>query len=415
MATYPFQLIETLLLGFVALVVFAAALYLLYLAGRAPRTVALYPRPHHRGGARVASAMALSGRHERWRKGALVLGALVMLCLVFAGKGLVSLFYPAAQTSSRSATVPRATTIRGASGAELSVAEFGATDGPTLVFTHGWGADRRDWEYAISALPSTYHAVVWDLPGLGQSSPTDGYDYSMATLAADLDRVVSTVKGRPAILVGHSIGGILNIEYARRYPEKMGRDVVGLVQANTTFTNPVETKKNAERSRMLQKPVFEPLLHVISWTSPLVRGLGWLAYQSGMAHLQLASQSFAGAESWDQLDEMARYAYRSSPRVVAQGVLGMLHWDGSDVLPRINVPTLIISGNEDTTTLPAASDRMEHEIPAAERVSVERAAHLGPVEQYAKYAQAIDSFARKASGKGAKADRTKVGMAEGAR
>jgi len=35
----------------------------------------------------------------------------------------------------------------------------------------------------------------------------------------------------------------------------------------------------------------------------------------------------------------------------------MLHWDGSNVLPKIDVPTLIISGNEDVTTLPVASDR----------------------------------------------------------
>jgi len=74
---------------------------------------------------------------------------------------------------------------------------------------------------------------------------------------------------------------------------------------------------------------------------------GWLAYQSGLAHLQLATQSFAGAETWDQLDQMARYAYRSSPRVVARGVLAMLRWDGSNVLPKISVPTLIISGNEE--------------------------------------------------------------------
>jgi pimeloyl-ACP methyl ester carboxylesterase len=139
--------------------------------------------------------------------------------------------------------------------------------------------------------------------------------------------------------------------------------------------------------------VFEPLLHVVSWLSPVARGLGWLAYQSGLAHLQLASQSFAGAETWEQLDQMARYAYRSSPGVVARGVLGMMHWDGADVLPRVSVPTLIISGNQDVTTLPSASDRMAREMPATVRLSVDRAAHLGPVEQYRVYAEAIGTFA----------------------
>jgi pimeloyl-ACP methyl ester carboxylesterase len=395
MTAYPFQLIETLLLGFFALTVGGLALYLLNMARRAPRTVEVYPyRPVP--GAPRSSRGAVGDIRERRRKALLILSALLMLCFVFVGKTAVSLFYPAGQGSSRVSADARTMTVKGPSGADLFVAESGPPDAPTILFTHGWGADRRDWEYAISALPpGRFHVVVWDLPGLGDSSPTKDYDYAMSTLASDLDQVIASLKGRPVILVGHSIGGILNIEYARRFPEKMGREVIGLVQANTTFTNPVETKKNAERSRMLQKPVFEPLLHLISWMSPVARGLGWLAYQSGLAHLQLASQSFAGAESWDQLDEMARYAYRSSPRVVAQGVLGMMRWDGSDVLPKIRVPTLVISGNEDVTTLPAASDRMAHDIPAAERVSVERAAHLGPVEQYASYAKAISAFALK--------------------
>jgi pimeloyl-ACP methyl ester carboxylesterase len=220
----------------------------------------------------------------------------------------------------------------------------------------------------------------------------------MQAMAADLDSVVTSLQGRPVILVGHSVGGILNLEYARRYPQKLGREVRGLVQVNTTYTNPVETKKNAELSRRVQKPVLEPLLHVVEWTSPAGRALGWLAYQSGLAHLQLAAQSFAGAETWDQLDEMARFAYRSSPRVVAKGVLAMLHWDGSDVLPQINVPTLIISGEQDVTTLPSASDRMQRDIPSATRVSISPAAHLGPVEQYRQYAAAIAQFAGKAYG-----------------
>ena len=321
----------------------------------------------------------------------------MLLLLVFAGKYLVGAFFPngSAPAGRPNGTVSK---VRGASGAELAVVRYGPNEGPALVFTHGWGADRRDWSYAISALPADVQVVVWDLPGLGESSPTPSGDYSMEAMAADLDSVVSSLQGRPAILVGHSVGGMLNLEYARRYPQRLGREVRGLVQVNTTYTNPVETKKNAELSRKLQKPVLEPLLHVVDWTSPVARVFGWLAYQSGLAHLQLATQSFAGAETWDQLDQMARYAYRSSPRVVARGVLAMLRWDGSNVLPKIAVPTLIISGNEDVTTLPVASDRMERDIRSSTRVSIGRAAHLGPVEQYQAYAAAISQFAGKAYG-----------------
>jgi pimeloyl-ACP methyl ester carboxylesterase len=387
MATLPAPVLLTFALGLLALVVAGASLAVLSRGLHARRVRAL-----DRTTASRATTSALTRDSARRSPGiALVAASVVLLVLVFAGRFVVQPFFPSGTGVPVAGAPTSSAKVRGGSGAELAVVRQG-TSGPTLVLTHGWGADRDDWAYAAAALRDRFQLVLWDLPGLGESTPTGGHDYAMQTLAADLDRVVQSVPG-PVILVGHSIGGILNLEYARRYPDRMGRQVRGLVQVDTTFTNPIETKKNPERSRALQKPLFEPLLHVVSWTSPAARVLGWLAYTSGLAHLQLASQSFAGAETWDQLDHMASYAYRSSPRVVAEGVLGMLHWDGSDVLANVSVPTLVISGNQDVTTLPWASDYMARAIPLAQRASVDRAAHLGPVEQSARYADLIGTFA----------------------
>jgi pimeloyl-ACP methyl ester carboxylesterase len=71
----------------------------------------------------------------------------------------------------------------------------------------------------------------------------------------------------------------------------------------------------------------------------------------------------------------------------------MLHWDATDALSRITVPVLIVSGDQDTTTLPSASDFMSANIPGASRKSVSPAAHLGPIEQNERYDAAIDTFA----------------------
>ena len=404
MIAHPAQLLLSFAFGVSAAAVLALALYLLVRElrvrrvpvdlGREPDVIRGHPVTAGDHPERTVEYQGIA--EARGPNPFVILLALAMLVWVFAGKSVLAVLY-----TGGGAFVERPVTdtgrVRGASGAELAVARYGPTgpsEAPVLLFTHGWGADRRDWAYAIAALPTDLQVVVWDLPGLGASS--NAGDYAMQTLAADLDSVVESV-GQPVILVGHSVGGMLNLEYVRRYPEKMGREVVGLVQANTTFTNPVLTKKDSERSRSLQKPVLEPLLHVVSALSPIARAAGWLAYRSGLAHLQLASQSFAGAETWDQLDQMARYAYRSSPDVVARGVLGMLHWDGTEVLSRVSVPTLVISGDEDVTTLPSASDRMAREIPRARRMSVIEAAHLGPVERYRTYAAAIAAFAGQAA------------------
>lgn len=399
MIAHPAQLLIVPALGLIALAVLAGAMYLLYGLNRRRIVTVRTPRSataiSDAGAVAVAVAPGVAIDADRRRKAITLAVALAMLLWVFAGRHLVGAFHPAAtEAMGRPAATPA--TVRGASGAELALSHYGQPDAPTLLFTHGWGADRRDWEDAIGMLAPRFHVVAWDLPGLGAST-SGGNDQSMQAMAADLDSVVSSLARRPVVLIGHSIGGMLNIEYARRFPQKLGREVRAIVQANTTFTNPIETKKGAELSRKLQKPVFEPLLHVVEWTSPLVRMLGWLAYQSGLAHLQLAMQSFAGNETREQLDDMAKYFYHSSPGVIARGVLGMLHWDGSDVLPKIDVPTLIISGDEDTTTLPAASDRMQRDIRASRRLSVGGAAHLGPVERYKVYGDAIGAFADEAA------------------
>jgi pimeloyl-ACP methyl ester carboxylesterase len=392
LTTHPTQLLTLLMFGLLAFAVLALGVYLLYRAIRSRPVVVRdddTSRPDHAAHGRSAHRPAV--RRDDRRKALWMAIPLLLLAWVFLGRYLLMPYFQAGQNPPALRQPQSTTVIEGASGARIHVSRYGTGAGPTLVLTHGWGADRRDWAWVLSALPPELNVVTWDLPGLGASG--EPRDYDIGTLAADLDRVVSSVKGQPVILVGHSVGGILNIEYARQFPDKLGQNVRGIVQVNTTYTNPLATKKNAESSLRLQKPVLEPAMHAVSALSPVVRGLGWLAYTSGLAHLQLASQSFAGTQTWSQLDEMARYAYRSSPGVIARGVLGMVNWDGTAVLPTIRVPTLIISGKQDITTLPAASDRMAHEIPGATRVMVDPAAHLGPVEQARRYAQAISSFA----------------------
>lgn len=316
-----------------------------------------------------------------------------LLLWTLAGRHLVLLLRPAGSDDPQDTHEIAARRIAGASGAQLAVREYGPVGAPRIVFTHGWGFDSREWFYARRQLATEFRVVVWDLPGLGESSPIPTGTYSLENLAADLGSVVATGGDQPSVLVGHSIGGMTNLTFARLFPAKLGREIAGIVQLNTTWTNPVQTAQGASINLALQKPVFEPMLHLTVWTSPLVRALNWLAYQSGLTHLQNASQSFAGAETREQLDFASKYYYRSSPGIVARGTLGMVNWDASEVLSRIPIPVLIISGEQDTTTLPSASDHMEKVIPSAERIRVSPAAHLGPIEQNTRYNEAIRAFA----------------------
>jgi len=403
--TNPAQLLVLPLLGLVALSLLAGALLLLRQSLR-PTQVRWPPRIR---GEEIAGASlrrsdgqadieAARRRERASRRVVLPLVALIVLGVFFGRFAVAAFLHGGARPTPALAD----SVVSGTHAATLRVGERGPADATTLILTHGWGADRRDWQEVLAALPPDLHVVTWDLPGLGASSPGDHTPTSMSAMADELEAIVQAKgNGGPVILVGHSIGGMLNLEYARRYPERLGGVVKGLVQVDTTFTDPLLTKENAERSRRMQ-PIYEPLLRGVEATAPLCRGLGWLAWSSGLAHVELAMQSFAGRETWAQLDDMARYAWRSDPRVVAQGVIAMMHWDASDVLPRVSVPTLVLAGLQDRTTLPSASRRMAQDIPAAQLVEISPAAHLGPVESAGDYARPIADFSRRVGGPAAR-------------
>ncbi|MBC8164539.1 MAG: alpha/beta hydrolase, partial [Bryobacteraceae bacterium] len=376
MIVTPFALILSLLLGLLALAVVLVSVFLLRRANRHAELIEVRP-----DGTIVKTSLSDQDRSRKIVLLAIAAGLLLSVCF---GRFAVLSLRPSGPDFPQDEFGPATRHVAGVKGEDLVVEESGPASAPRLIFTHGWGADRREWSYAGRRLSDRFRVVTWDLPGLGQSTPVPDGNYALETLASDLKAVLTATGPGPAILVGHSIGGMTNLTFFRLFGDNL-ENVAGVVQLNTTYKNPVTTVKNHEFAEALQKPVYEPLLHVITWTSPVVRALSWLSYQSGLAHLQNASSSFAGAETREQLDFVSKYFYRSSPGIVARGTLGMLHWDASDALARVKVPVLIISGDQDTTTLPSASEHMARTMQSATRIGVSPAAHLGPIEQHERY------------------------------
>ncbi len=282
-------------------------------------------------------------------------------------------------------------------GSNLRVEMVGPPDGQPLVFTHGWGLDSNEWYYARKELAG-YRLIAWDLPGLGLSTQPANRDYSLENLAADLDAVIDVAGGRPVVLLGHSIGGMIALTHCKAFPQAMGARVCGLVLVNTTYTNPVRTTSMAGIKSALQKPVFEPLLHLTILLSPLVRLMNWLSYLNGSVHTSTERSGFSGNETRGQLDFVASYTPRVSPAVIARGMLGMLRYDATETLRGISVPTLVITGDRDSTCKPEASERMRAEIPSAELLTLSPAKHQALIEHHEKFSEALRAFIQRCAG-----------------
>lgn len=118
---------------------------------------------------------------------------------------------------------PRAPTVPSADGVPIAY-EVHGKGSPALVLVHGWSCDRSYWKEQVDDLSSEYQLVLIDLAGHGESG-LGRKDYTMASFGDDVAAVVDSLKLEHVVLVGHSMGGDVIVEAAKRLPGK----VVGLV------------------------------------------------------------------------------------------------------------------------------------------------------------------------------------------
>src|SRR6202008_5130618 len=96
----------------------------------------------------------------------------------------------------------------------------------------------------------------------------------MENFPRDLEAVLGLAGDRPAILLGHSIGGMITLTFCRLFPKALGDRVRAIALVQTTYTNPVRTTSLAGLFTALERPVIVPLLHLTISLSPRI----WLSH-----------------------------------------------------------------------------------------------------------------------------------------
>ena len=289
--------------------------------------------------------------------------------------------------------------IRRPDGSELRVECHGPVDGPPIVFTHGWGANSTEWFYQKRHLADRFRLIVWDEPGLGLSKQPDNGDYRMENLAADLNAVLDFAGDRPAVLLGHSIGGMITLTFCKEFPEALGTRVAGLVLAHTSYTNPVRTADMAGLFTAIEKPVLIPLMHLTIALWPLAWLMAWMNYINGSTHRSSHKSGFSGHETRGQLNFVSRLTPRGRPDVLARGMLGMIRYDATHVLPGIGIPTLVVVGDLDGTTKPEAGRYIAEHVPRATLETLSPAKHMGLLEHHERFDRLVADFVAKCQAK----------------
>jgi pimeloyl-ACP methyl ester carboxylesterase len=108
----------------------------------------------------------------------------------------------------------------------LSYDDNGQAGSPAYVFVHGWTCDRSFFKPQYDHFGRTARAVALDLRGHGKSPVADDGDYSIPAFAGDVAALIDDLGVGPAILVGHSLGGVISCATAAAYPDRIAAVVM---------------------------------------------------------------------------------------------------------------------------------------------------------------------------------------------
>jgi len=116
--------------------------------------------------------------------------------------------------------------------------------GTALVFLHGFLENSKMWDYFIPEFSKKYRVISIDLLGHGSTQPL-GYIHSMEDNADVVHAVLSELKIRKAVFIGHSMGGYVALAFAELYAD----NIKGIVLLNSTSrADSDERKANRDRA-----------------------------------------------------------------------------------------------------------------------------------------------------------------------
>jgi 3-oxoadipate enol-lactonase len=251
--------------------------------------------------------------------------------------------------------------------AEIAYEVLGS--GSPLVLLHPFPVHHEFWLPAAQALTSRFQLILPDLRGHGDSEAGEG-PATMQKHAADLVRILDHLEIGRVPLVGVSIGGYVLFEFWRRHRERVGALALCNTKAPADSPEAKATRLRAAADVLERgtEPFFESMVpKLISKTTRESRP--------------------------DLVDGALRMMRKMSAGNVAQVQRGMAERpDSVPDLKTINVPTLLVTGDEDILTGPAEAELMQRNISGSELKIIRHAGHYSPWEQPAEVGKLLRQF-----------------------
>jgi pimeloyl-ACP methyl ester carboxylesterase len=285
----------------------------------------------------------------------------------------------------------RAQRIRLSDGAQVFVEEIGGESPKGAIFVHGSALRTDTWHYQLDGL-GDHRLVFCDLRGHGLSGPSGDNDYTMETLTGDLVEVMDAVGLEEAVIVGHSVGGMIALELAKRHPHRLGRQVKGLVLTNTTYGPVTETLIGggtglARIERITRRP-----FDALKSQHARIEALRKVVRPSDTMFWMVALAAFGKDASAKQIDFVYDMVSETPIEVVFDLVRSYRDFDMTDHMDMVTVPALVMGGTEDRLTSVRASEYLGEHLPKADLHIFEGCGHMAMLERHGEFNDLVERF-----------------------
>lgn len=255
------------------------------------------------------------------------------------------------------------------SSGDAEIAYWTVGDGPAIVLLHPFPAHHEFWTPVAEVLATRYRVILPDLRGHGESAVGEG-PATMEKHAADIARVLDDADVDRAPLIGVSIGGYVLFEFWRKRRNRVAALALCNTKAGADGAQAHAGRLEAANDVLDRgtEPFFETMIP---------RLLGKTTRETRP----------------DRVEGVWRMMRKMSPEDVAQVQRGMAERpDSIETLKTINVPAILITGDEDIMTGVNEAELMHRNIAGSQLRVIAKAGHYSPWEQPEEAARLLGQF-----------------------
>ncbi|HCF83794.1 MAG TPA: hypothetical protein DEV72_01145 [Ktedonobacter sp.] len=236
------------------------------------------------------------------------------------------------------------------------------TGSEPIIFVHGFISTQVWWQLTLEQLPASFRAYAIDLRACGESECIET-NHTLAQYADDLHQFVEQMGLQQFILVGHSMGGGIAMQYALNHQDRLKALVL-----------------------------VDPMAAYGTRVSPEITA--WINAQQGNAEgiRQLILGAFATPPKGAYLEKLVEDGVLWDKPIYLGTMDDMAGFNISDRLPEIHVPTLLTWGDKDTVIPFAAIVDIFTKIPGCALEVWHGVGHSGPIEIPERFVALLTSF-----------------------